>query len=524
MPRAQSGIGWILRGSAICTDSAWVPCPGCARPTDDHNIGPFEYDVLEELWETERVSVASEPSSSASESNLYFALKNICGDSGDDDDEGLGLYRAGLVSFIGMIFLSFALIILGEHQKRSEVRADERNATCTDFSLEIINPPGDAVSADEWKAYLENVARVYLSKKKREQAEKEGGDLMIKCRDSHVTCVTVAINNGVLTDALAKCRLLKKKIKQALMNDDDDDEEDRFKEIYERAMDSGALPSDLPKKLAENLEGLLKIEAMIRDDLLKRKYRAVRIFATFETEVGQRAALLALSTGRIFKKKGALGDPRYAFRGFHVLGVKEPPEPQTIRWSDLSLSQTKKRVFTFFITIAIILGCYYLVKSVWRLGVWSTASVIALLNFFMPFIFRALVKQEAHCYEGTRQRSLFSKTLAFKYVNTAVVIHLITPFPWSLTPGNHLISGVCAIFVAEMWTSPIMQLLNIPGNVKRHLIGPREKTQEDMNLMFNGSVVELAERYAVSLGSLSLTSGGGGGDRETPRRPTPPAR
>jgi len=79
-------------------------------------------------------------------------------------------------------------------------------------------------------------------------------------------------------------------------------------------------------------------------------------------------------------------------------------------------------------------------------------------------------------------------------VNTAIVITLITPFTNTLDPEG-LISQIATIFLAEIVTVNVIQLLDVWGHIQRHFLAPRAKTQDAMNQWFKGYDVELAERY-----------------------------
>lgn len=52
-----------------------------------------------------------------------------------------------------------------------------------------------------------------------------------------------------------------------------------------------------------------------------------------------------------------------------------------------------------------------------------------------------------------------------------------------------------ALFFTEIVTTNVLQLLDIGGHVNRHIIAPRARNQDAMNLAMQGSVVELAERF-----------------------------
>ena len=69
-------------------------------------------------------------------------------------------------------------------------------------------------------------------------------------------------------------------------------------------------------------------------------------------------------------------------------------------------------------------------------------------------------------------------------------------------PG--LIPSVHALFFSQLLLTPILQLLDIAGNLNRHVFAPRAKTQEEMNKNFAGSAMYLAERYANLMKFLFL--------------------
>jgi hypothetical protein len=39
-----------------------------------------------------------------------------------------------------------------------------------------------------------------------------------------------------------------------------------------------------------------------------------------------------------------------------------------------------------------------------------------------------------------------------------------------------------------------MKLLNLGGNIKKHILGPRARTQEEMDMYFHGNHYNLGER------------------------------
>jgi hypothetical protein len=80
-----------------------------------------------------------------------------------------------------------------------------------------------------------------------------------------------------------------------------------------------------------------------------------------------------------------------------------------------------------------------------------------------------------------------------------------------------LIPSVYAVLKAEIITVQTIHILDIMGNIKRHLLAPHAANQAAMNSYFGGASVFLGEKYTVrstssvipSLGTLchSITLG-----------------
>jgi len=482
----QSAVKTVLRGSAICTDNEWVPCPSC-KLDEDVDDG-FDLSDITMRWKKENWAINRMVES---EDGLVFGLKNTCAE-GDDEY----LYARGIISWIGTIFIVIALLAFGEYQRKLAVEFDERNITATDFSIELKNPPKDAVDANEWKAYLENVAAVFLEKNGTDTLG--GNGAAVRPRDTHITTITVALNNHELTDAL----IYRRKLKKGIMNAMDIDEEE-FDKVCATAKTNEApsVEGSAKKKMAK----LLKLDETI-EQLQQRTYDAMRIFVSCETEICQRAILTALSVSKVALSKNdasALDDEAYLFRGSLVMDAEEPPEPLTVRFRDLGIPKREKknkRFSTMIISLLIVIGAFLLVRHVFlTYGAGLSALFIAILNILTPPVCRAITNIEIHSDDGGRQASHSVKVLGLRCVNSAVIIHLVTPFTVSLANGEHLIKAVAAIFIAEMFTAPIVQALFIPGIIKMHIVAPRCKDQQSMNQCFEGMPWELGERYTVSV-------------------------
>jgi hypothetical protein len=75
---------------------------------------------------------------------------------------------------------------------------------------------------------------------------------------------------------------------------------------------------------------------------------------------------------------------------------------------------------------------------------------------------------------------------------------IITPFSSTVSSGaKDVLPTINALLWSELLLAPILRLLDALGNIKKHILGPRAKTQESMNLSFQGTGYNLGERYTV---------------------------
>lgn len=236
-------------------------------------------------------------------------------------------------------------------------------------------------------------------------------------------------------------------------------------------------------------------------ELQKEKYEATSVFVTFETEEGQRAALSALSVGKfnVMMNTTSALPPSAIFKG-QVLKVEEPTEPSAVRWLDLSTSSSRKillRVLNLSITLGIVSGTGWIVAQVREaVGPSLSGPLVSIFNSIIPMIVKILMIFESHNTEGGFQTSLYLKITLFRWINTAILTKLITPFTSTLAESKtSVLPSINSILWSELWLVPALRLLDLWGNVKKHFFAPRSRTQEVMNLNFQGTFYNLGERY-----------------------------
>jgi hypothetical protein len=154
----------FLRGSMMCEDTAWAPCPDC---------------TMDEWKES--------PHRIAFDGNLTYVLKTICAPL---------RWQEGVNHLIVVVFLIIAMIALASHQKKKELQFDEEVLTASDYSIAVSNPPLNSNEPDEWKAFFSQF-----------------GD--------EVVYVTVALHNEELVNLLATRRKLLQKLGFKIKGRDD---------------------------------------------------------------------------------------------------------------------------------------------------------------------------------------------------------------------------------------------------------------------------------------------------------------
>jgi len=126
---AMADLTWSLMGSAVCTTQEWVACLDC--PSD--------------LWnrpaEQKRFGVA--------QNGTILVKREAC---------NFPELPQGIVSLVGLFFLSIAFFVTSRYLRAREVRFDEDKVTTTDYSIMVKNPPPDAKDPDEWRDFFSQFA------------------------------------------------------------------------------------------------------------------------------------------------------------------------------------------------------------------------------------------------------------------------------------------------------------------------------------------------------------------------------
>jgi hypothetical protein len=440
---------FALKSSAMCNSISWELCPSCTE--EDWKQFPSTNDRIARGTQNDLFT--------------YFIKKNEC--SIND--------TYGFITAATVMFFAFGMFYFMLTQKRRLDFYDKEELATPDYSIEITNPPKNDESTydpDQWREWFE------------------------KTFDVEVAAITIALDNEQLTQALIDRRRLIS-ILQGRLRDPDDFDIDNIEESIKFCD-----PVPRWKKIlcgtpsSEHIyNNILAKEEQI-EQLSNQDYHVASVFVTFQTESQQQLVLDKLVTPLL--RRGLVFDKKYAYKG-KLLKVHEPPYPSAIRWHDLNTPGLKRFVLntsTTLVSLAVIVGGAFIITSArYKSGAETAAFVITLMNQFTPRMVQFLTKYESHPDQTYVSASQYFKVTAFRWANTAIVTTVITPFTDTIQSGEYLIQWVYAMFLFDIWLTPVLQLGDIWGNICRHFFAPRATTQKMMNLNFKASSYDIGERY-----------------------------
>ena len=127
--------------------------------------------------------------------------------------------------------------------------------------------------------------------------------------------------------------------------------------------------------------------------------------------------------------KKALRDHNHLFRNELVLNIKKADQASTVRWQDIGDSGSiRLSIFPMFAMMLFTLLSAFVVRFIRkeRQSTTYAAITVSLLNSFVPYVAKRLTDLESHSTERKKQVSLYVKLVAFRLINTTMLISFIT--------------------------------------------------------------------------------------------------
>uniref|UniRef100_K3W946 CSC1/OSCA1-like cytosolic domain-containing protein n=1 Tax=Globisporangium ultimum (strain ATCC 200006 / CBS 805.95 / DAOM BR144) TaxID=431595 RepID=K3W946_GLOUD len=397
------------------------------------------------------------------------------------------------VDLIVLVILSLYTVVSGLVQERVKAYIDELEQTAADYSIVVKDPDHDAWSPDEWKEFFSQFGQVKF--------------------------VTVAVNNHELLSALAHKRYMEEMLRM------ESSERTVTDAALQRAID-GPLPPPYPsllKRFCQKFSMFRDLEYWTRELYLERKkiekflshgkYPVWSVFVMFETEEAQRKCIQETQVGvcaTIFDFSATALPKEFRFRGTNILHIEQAVEPSSVRWKSVGVRWPKRfsqQMFSLVIVVAMMIGVYYFMRMLKELYVvgdnaseikrrknlYILAYALAVTDILGCKILHYVDLLEQHQTKEREQLSMLNKMLLFRVFNGAIVIYLLTDFTDMLSEQNLL--QIQAILIANLVTTPVLQLVSVYDRVMQWIYGPLAKTQKKLNQYYSGTYWQLAERY-----------------------------
>jgi len=192
------------------------------------------------------------------------------------------------------------------------------------------------------------------------------------------------------------------------------------------------------------------------------------------------------------------------------LDIDEPKaEPHQMRWEDSENVSIFIRILqqslTYIISLSVISLGAVIIFYARKITPFVASMTITILNMSAPKIGQALMLLESHPTTKSYQYSFYIKVITHRWANTAIMALVVTPFTDTLQSGNKFLDWISVLFLIELIQRPLLQIVDIMGNLKRHFFGPRQPDQRRMDFFFQASDYNLGERYTDMTKVILLT-------------------
>ncbi|CAM9129404.1 unnamed protein product [Chrysoparadoxa australica] len=392
---------------------------------------------------------------------------------------------AGYADLGGVIIMTTMAVVSSVWTGRESKELDESIQTAQDYSLVVNDPGPDADDPDEWGRYFEEWGQVAY--------------------------VTIAKSNGHLLEKLVARREVVNFMNRSNMRASPKDikavaDARRAPGIVKRFLQRFGLRRGRDYWVAK----LLQVTAEINDMLMLEKFPVCKVYITFMEELGQRKALKELNSGLIPSLLDATTtqgiDRDLRFRGENTLHVSETVEPSEVIWQNLDYTLSFRLLqqgVTTILTGGLVYAAYEGLRHFRREdGHVSAALVVSGISFILPVTLQIITSIEKHVHVSERELSCVWKLVAARVLTTAVLIFISTD--WDNWLREDTLAEVQTLLITDAFLSPAIRLLSIPYHIRRYMAAHHSKSQSQANMLMEGSLYSLAERYTAMIKTVYL--------------------
>ena len=238
--------------------------------------------------------------------------------------------------------------------------------------------------------------------------------------------------------------------------------------------------------------------------------QVVRVFVMFDSEIGRRKCLKAMSIGACCAFWDVGARRTYIFKG-NILRVRKATEPEDIQYENYDVGSGTVLMSTVFVTIAawMVVGMMILVVlALYEREMTVTAAFfITCSNSALPKVMKVLNSFEIHYTRTAQEGSLLFKLFASRSMVSAFVLYIVSLEAWTQTLSEGSMRGVMWVLISDAFVSPFLRFADIEAMARKYILTPAQKSQEAMNMCCQGTQWHIAERYSGITKSLLICSG-----------------
>jgi len=394
--------------------------------------------------------------------------------------ESLKIAKQGAADITVCVFLTIFALAASFLEGDAIETADAAQQTIQDYSVVIKNPPGEVFDP-----------QVYYDKFKR------FGDIVF---------VTVAKRNGALLQALANKKVIASEltgliaIKSAAAQSGS-----KVKFNMDRQADLSPFQRFWQPILGmyhtiEYLEQELELVSQAIRGLTQKDFVPWRVFITFDKEKSRLDCLSATSVTTLDLWSNTQENKDAVLNG-KCLKVSGTAEATDVIWENSHYHFTQKVVswiISFGAAAVIVVISFYIVESLSNSGSVAVAAFVSILNGLLPYIVKTLtLSVEIHSERSGVERSMLLKLVVVRCINSGLLIYLAAQYSETFRL-THL-EAIQNILIFDAFLTPGLRVLDLDGYLYRNVLARSAKTQNDMNMFFQGTKWTLAERYTDML-------------------------
>ena len=242
-------------------------------------------------------------------------------------------------------------------------------------------------------------------------------------------------------------------------------------------------------------EKLTALSARV-DALSQKDFVPWRVWIQFDMERSKSACIAATNVTSLETYSNTTMNNDAIFEG-KVLKIVPSKEPSDIIWENSHFT-TPQKVISWLISytgaFTLILAAFFIVRAISNSGSFAVAIFLSAQNAVLPIVVKTLTTMiEIHTERSSVERSMLVKLVIVRCINSGLLIYLAAEYDETFRL-QHL-ESVQNILIFDAFLTPFSKVLDLDGYFMRYVMAMGARTQEEMNVLWQGTEWTLAERY-----------------------------